>query len=93
MQLLPRGRVPVLGAHARSASRTESREVTDVEMADLEQRLRELDVRSIYRVEQDNTWEVTTFERAPHQHWHGVGSTLEEALDDLARWILSAPRR
>ncbi len=52
-------------------------------MADLEKRLRELDVRSIYRVEEDGTWEVTTFERVPNQHWHGLGATLTEALDDL----------
>lgn len=54
-------------------------------MGDIEQQLRDLDVSHVYRVEADKTWEVTTFERSPGQHWHGVGATLEEALVCLAK--------
>jgi hypothetical protein len=57
-------------------------------VADLERRLAHLDVWAMRRVEEDGerTWEITTFERKPGQHWHGRGETLTAALDDLAEW-------
>ncbi len=47
-------------------------------------RLIALNVRSVYRVPGEGTWELTTFEE-DGLHWHGVGSTLEEALADLEK--------
>lgn len=56
--------------------------VTEAVHDALEERIRALDVRTIVR---DRQWEVTTYERQRGRHWHGMGDTLTEALDDLER--------